>query len=302
MELKILFPRLQFSRDLWTVLAIAIILLLASAGPLYISSKGIAASMRFSFMSTGLHYQYPAYFLVATGLVFILTAILSVIAVVKDSKPLFCVSMSLHLIVILLLTAAGAMSHTLRGEMLEEFEGRLRMAIRIYEVKAFNGQKDSKTLDGRFKINGENEDDWAYKRAVIEMDQVQNQYLCCGKDNFTDWVRYNPVFAAKNAGNQDASGSRNSGYLPDSCCWGKETCQRKKLTKDSKDSETDAYVFKRGCLKPLNADFQTYLANMCAWATVYLFAIIVILMGMSIIMCKNAKRSYYLPVKPSIQR
>merc|ERR1712200_43941 len=74
--------------------------------------------------------------LIAAGLTFMLTGVLSIVAMAKESKPLFAVSISLYLPIILLLAAAGWLSHVLRREMHREFDVRLLTALKIYDPKA----------------------------------------------------------------------------------------------------------------------------------------------------------------------
>jgi len=303
MEIKILFPRVQLTRELWTVIVVAIILFLAGTGLLYISVQGIYTSFEYSFMTEQLNYVYPAYMLVAAGLSFYVAGLLGVIGVARDSKCIFSCSLTIYLPIILLLAAAGALSHTIRREIPSVFALRLETAIANYDPSL---PMEAKTA-----------------APTLELDRIQIQNTCCGRANFTDWVRYNQYFKEKNSEKKaykkaGASGGDNgdngdigvatysnvethevnAGFLPDSCCWGQETCQKTAIKEDSKDAGN--FVFKRGCLGQLNMKFQRRLANMCAMATVYLFAVIIILMGMSIIMCKNANKSYYLPVKPSV--
>jgi len=278
MNIKVLFPRLRLTRELWTAITVAILCVFAASFLFYIGAKSISDAIHFKNVSEDLYFTVPAYMLIATGVLFLAVGMIGIISVYRDSSTLFALTLTIYLPILMLLAGSGMMAYTLRKDMPAEIFKKLRSMLVNYESDVPQAS-------------------WAASPTRLnekeELDDIQIQFQCCGIANFRDWVRLNPEYSIKN---KDTSNGDINSYLPKSCCWGQQPCQNDPL---NATTMPDTFVFRQGCNQPLTAELLLMLANMCAVATCYLFALLVILLGASILMCENSRHTYYLPVKPT---
>ncbi|XP_026166287.1 CD151 antigen isoform X2 [Mastacembelus armatus] len=155
-------------------------------------------------------YSASAYILIAAGLIVIVTGIIGCCATLKELKSLLIVYLILLLCIFLLEIIAGVLAYINYQELDEELRQNLKLTM---QQKYQQPEEQSIT------------------QAV---DKLQQEFKCCGSNNFSDWRESVWIQAAD-----------NQRLVPDSCCkTPAELCGRR-------DHPSNIYNIEGGCIMKL---------------------------------------------------
>ncbi|KAG7464297.1 CD151 antigen-like isoform X2 [Solea senegalensis] len=128
-------------------------------------------------------YSASAYILIAAGVIVIVTGIIGCCATLKEMKSLLIVYLILLLCIVLLEIIAGVLAYIKYQELDEELRQNLKV-----------------NMQQKYKQPGE-------ESVTQAVDKLQQEFMCCGSGNFSDWRDSVWIQAADNAR-----------LVPDSCC------------------------------------------------------------------------------------
>lgn len=155
-------------------------------------------------------YSASAYILIAAGVIVIVTGIIGCCATLKEMKSLLVVYLILLLCIFLLEVIAGVLAYVHYQELDEELRQNLRG-----------------TMQQKYQQPGE-------ESVTQAVDRLQQEFKCCGSNNFSDWR--DSVWVR-------APGNRQ--LVPDSCCkTPSELCGRR-------DHPSNIYKVEGGCIMKL---------------------------------------------------
>ncbi|XP_035497176.2 CD151 antigen isoform X2 [Scophthalmus maximus] len=196
-------------------------------------------------------YSASAYILIAAGVIVIVTGIIGCCATLKEMKSLLVVYLILLLFIFLLEIIAGVLAYINYQELDEELRQNLKV-----------------TMQQKYQQPGE-------ESVTQAVDKLQQEFKCCGSNNFSDWTESVWIQAAD-----------NKRLVPDSCC---------KTPSDlcgHRDHPSNIYKVEGGCIMKLE-DFilsQLYILGAVGIGIAFLQ-----LVGMMFTCClhKNLKDDPY---------
>ncbi|XP_040894327.1 CD151 antigen isoform X2 [Toxotes jaculatrix] len=128
-------------------------------------------------------YSASAYILIAAGVIVIMTGIIGCCATLKEMKSLLIVYLILLLCIFLLEIIAGVLAYI----NYQELDDELRQNLKV-------------TMQQKYQQPGE-------ESVTQAVDKLQQEFKCCGSNNFSDWRDSVWIQAAD-----------NTRLVPDSCC------------------------------------------------------------------------------------
>ncbi|AWP08356.1 putative EF-hand calcium-binding domain-containing protein 4A-like [Scophthalmus maximus] len=155
-------------------------------------------------------YSASAYILIAAGVIVIVTGIIGCCATLKEMKSLLVVYLILLLFIFLLEIIAGVLAYINYQELDEELRQNLKV-----------------TMQQKYQQPGE-------ESVTQAVDKLQQEFKCCGSNNFSDWTESVWIQAAD-----------NKRLVPDSCC---------KTPSDlcgHRDHPSNIYKVEGGCIMKL---------------------------------------------------
>nr|XP_020475025.1 CD151 antigen-like [Monopterus albus] len=189
-------------------------------------------------------YSASAYILIAAGVIVIVTGIIGCCATLKELKSLLIVYLILLLCIFLLEIIAGLLAFI----NYQELDDELRQNLRV-------------TMQQKYQQPGEE----SITQSTQAVDKRQQEFKCCGSNNFTDW-RDSVWIQAKD----------DQRLVPDSCCiTPSELCGRR-------DHPSNIYNVEGGCIMKLE-DFilsQLYILGAVSIGIAFLQ-----LLGMMVTCC-----------------
>ncbi|XP_026166286.1 CD151 antigen isoform X1 [Mastacembelus armatus] len=162
-------------------------------------------------------YSASAYILIAAGLIVIVTGIIGCCATLKELKSLLIVYLILLLCIFLLEIIAGVLAY-----------------INYQECFPFCYQLDEE-LRQNLKLTMQQKYQQPEEQSITQaVDKLQQEFKCCGSNNFSDWRESVWIQAAD-----------NQRLVPDSCCkTPAELCGRR-------DHPSNIYNIEGGCIMKL---------------------------------------------------
>ncbi|XP_062246103.1 CD151 antigen isoform X2 [Platichthys flesus] len=162
-----------------------------------------------SLLNSGF-YSASAYILIAAGVIVIVTGIIGCCATLKEMKSLLAVYLVLLLCIFLLEVIAGVLAYI----NYQELDDELRQNLKV-------------TMQQKYQQPGE-------ESVTQAVDRLQQEFKCCGSNNFSDW--------------RDSAWIRapdNRQLVPDSCCkTPSDLCGRR-------DHPSNIYKVEGGCIMKL---------------------------------------------------
>ncbi|XP_034443520.1 CD151 antigen isoform X2 [Hippoglossus hippoglossus] len=155
-------------------------------------------------------YSASAYILIAAGVIVIVTGIIGCCATLKEMKSLLAVYLVLLLCIFLLEVVAGVLAYI----NYQGLDDELRQNLKV-------------TMQQKYQQPGE-------ESVTQAVDRLQQEFKCCGSNNFSDW--------------RDSAWIRapdNRQLVPDSCCkTPSDLCGRR-------DHPSNIYKVEGGCIMKL---------------------------------------------------
>ncbi|XP_060932120.1 CD151 antigen [Limanda limanda] len=162
-----------------------------------------------SLLNSGF-YSASAYILIAAGVIVIVTGIIGCCATLKEMKSLLAVYLVLLLCIFLLEVVAGVLAYINYLGLDDELRQNLKV-----------------TMQQKYQQPGE-------ESVTQAVDRLQQEFKCCGSNNFSDW--------------RDSAWIRapdNRQLVPDSCCkTPSDLCGRR-------DHPSNIYKVEGGCIMKL---------------------------------------------------
>ncbi|XP_008310355.1 CD151 antigen isoform X2 [Cynoglossus semilaevis] len=128
-------------------------------------------------------YSASAYILIAAGVIVIVTGMIGCCATLKEMRSLLIVYLILLLCIFLLEIVAGLLAYIKYQELDEELRQNLKV-----------------NMQQKYQQPGE-------ESVTQAVDRLQQEFMCCGSNNYTDWKDSVWIQRADNAR-----------LVPDSCC------------------------------------------------------------------------------------
>ncbi|XP_022612089.1 CD151 antigen isoform X2 [Seriola dumerili] len=155
-------------------------------------------------------YSASAYILIAAGAIVIVTGIIGCCATLKEMKSLLIMYLVLLLCIFLLEIIAGVLAYI----TYQELDDELRQNLKV-------------TMQQKYQQPGE-------ESVTQAVDKLQQEFKCCGSNNFSDWTNSTWIQAAD-----------YKRLVPDSCCkTPSELC-------GDRDHPSNIYKVEGGCIMKL---------------------------------------------------
>lgn len=175
-------------------------------------------------------YSASAYILIAAGAIVIVTGIIGCCATLKEMRSLLIVYLVLLLCIFLLEITAGVLAYINYQECFpycHQLDDELRENLKV-------------TMQEKYQQPGQ-------ESITLSVDKLQQEFKCCGSQNFSDWTESTWIQRAK-----------NEQLVPDSCCkTPSELCGRR-------DHPSNIYRVEGGCIEKLEDFIQSQLYILAA--------------------------------------
>uniref|UniRef100_A0A3P9N9K2 Tetraspanin n=2 Tax=Poecilia reticulata TaxID=8081 RepID=A0A3P9N9K2_POERE len=157
-------------------------------------------------------YAASAYILVLAGAIVMVTGVLGCCATFKEQRKLLGVYFVLLLCIFLLEILAGVLAYIYYQQLNDELKQNLKA-----------------TMINKYRQSDENE------HITKAVDELQQEFKCCGSNNSTDWVESEWIRSADSKGRK----------VPDSCCKTElDLCGQR-------DHPSNIYKVEGGCISKL---------------------------------------------------
>lgn len=168
-------------------------------------------------------YSASAYILIAAGAIVIVTGIIGCCATLKEMRSFLIVYLVLLLCIFLLEITAGVLAYITYQELDDELRENLKV-----------------TMQEKYQQPGQ-------ESITLSVDKLQQEFKCCGSQNFSDWTESTWIQRAK-----------SEQLVPDSCCkTPSELCGRR-------DHPSNIYRVEGGCIEKLEDFIQSQLYILAA--------------------------------------
>ncbi|KAM4734971.1 CD151 antigen isoform 2-T2 [Anableps anableps] len=196
-------------------------------------------------------YSASAYVLIAAGAIVIVTGIIGCCATLKEMRSLLIVYLVLLLCIFLLEITAGVLAYI----NYQELDNELRQNLKL-------------TMQEKYQQPGQ-------ESITLSVDKLQQEFKCCGSQNFSDWTESQWIQRAK-----------NQQLVPDSCCKTPSAlCGRR-------DHPSNIYRLEGGCIEKLEDFIQSQLYILGAVGIGIAFLQLVGIM-FTCCLCRNLKEDLY---------
>uniref|UniRef100_A0A3Q2Q0G8 Tetraspanin n=1 Tax=Fundulus heteroclitus TaxID=8078 RepID=A0A3Q2Q0G8_FUNHE len=203
-------------------------------------------------------YSASAYILIAAGAIVIVTGLIGCCGTLKEKRSLLIVYLVLLLCIFLLEITAGVLAYVNYKECFpfcHQLDRELRQNLKL-------------TMQQKYQQPGQ-------ESITQSVDKLQQEFKCCGSQNFSDWTDSEWI---QNAQNQQ--------LVPDSCCkTPSDLCGRR-------DHPSNIYRVEGGCIEKLEDFIQSQLYILGAVGIGIAFLQLVGMM-FTCCLCRNLKEDLY---------
>ncbi|XP_013411492.1 tetraspanin-3 [Lingula anatina] len=228
------------------LIILSLIFWAAAAGLFYLGSYIFVTYKHYDDLADQKYTLVPAVITLAAGVFMFLVGLLGCIAACKEHKCLLATFFSLILVILVAEVVSGTLAYVYRADVSDALKDGFDAVMKNY------------TNDATYRD---------------EMDYVQDQLMCCGRHNYTDWERFEFY--------------RQNHSVPESCCKDKNNC----TTKISGYVD-NPYIYEEGCYDKLEDLLRDSLAVLAVVAIIFAVILVIGLICSCVLFCRSGEVPY----------